>query len=233
MLCKAVNCDRSARTAGLCQKHYLIYWRHGDYNYSTKQRQANPPELCTMADCNRPHQARGYCSLHYDRLKAHGDPAILKIRKTPAKFEIVDEHTAKIPLTRGFYTIVDLTDAEKLTNYIWYASGNSPYIRAQAKIEGKPIFMHRFLFPVPNELHIDHIDGNPLNNHKMNLRAVTVTDNMRNTDRHKNRIGVCYNTRSNSWMAYLDEPDKKRKYLGYRKSKAEALALVEEARCHL
>ncbi len=92
---------------------------------------------------------------------------------------------------------------------------------------------HEVLGIMPWELNgkeIDHIDGNPLNNCRENLRIVTHEENMRNSHRHIERIGYSYNEKARLWMVYLDMPGKKRKHLGYTKTKLEAEQRIAEAR---
>jgi hypothetical protein len=53
---------------------------------------------------------------------------------------------------------------------------------------------------------------------------------MRNTNRHKHRVGYCYNKRARLWSVYLDEPGQKRRYLGYTKTIEEAQERVDKER---
>jgi len=69
-----------------------------------------------------------------------------------------------------------------------------------------------------------------LDNRKCNLRIVDHEQNMRNTARHKDRVGITFNKRANLWMSYLDTPGKTRKYLGYSKTKEDAELKLEEAK---
>lgn len=66
-------------------------------------------------------------------------------------------------------------------------SRNKLYRRV--KLNGKNIYVHMIIFFIEtgvwdNTIHIDHIDGNSLNNHITNLRATTLRQNHQNRDRH-------------------------------------------------
>jgi hypothetical protein len=53
---------------------------------------------------------------------------------------------------------------------------------------------------------IDHIDGNKSNNHPSNLRAVTISDNCRNTTESSNNTtgkkGVAWHKQMRLWMVH-------------------------------
>jgi hypothetical protein len=146
----------------------------------------------------------------------------------------------ELQLTRGYSALLDDADFEKLSANKWMANVNGYQVRAcrQYRVEGKvkQIYLHHAVLNVdPAQLkaegkEVDHINGNPLDNRKENLRIVDHFTNMRNTSRHKNRIGYCYNKRANLWSCYIDMSDKPRKYLGYTKTKEEAELRVNEAR---
>lgn len=68
-----------------------------------------------------------------------------------------------------------------------------------------------------------------LDNRRENLRLVTHGENMLNTERHDNQIGVMYHAASNSWLAYLNYPGKVVS-LRYWPSKEIALGVVAKAK---
>ena len=192
-------------------------------------------EYCSVEGCEDPrHSSNGYCRGHYKKWKKYGDPNIIRRRAGTQRFKIIDENTAAIPLTKGYEALVDIEDAESVSKFPWLANEPSPgYVRALRVVNRTSIFLHSFLLGVEDGSEIDHIDNNPLNNRKNNLRLVSHTENMRNSDRYRNRAGggVTFNKRANLWMSYIDETDKKRKYLGYSKTEGEAYDLLDFARC--
>lgn len=141
-----------------------------------------------------------------------------------------------IELTKGYVSWVDEEDFERINSFNWYANVNLEldYIRAARSFNKQIIYMHHQVLEImPWELRgkvIDHKDRNPLNNWRDNLRITTQTINMRNTNRHLNRKGYCFNKRANLWFVYLDRPDQSRINLGYTKTEEQAIIKIAEAR---
>jgi hypothetical protein len=94
-----------------------------------------------------------------------------------------------IPLTQGKFAQVDDGDFEWLMRYKWHVHlGYSGILYAERGkwINGKlyTMIMHREIFLVNSIkalFHIDHTDGNELNNQKFNLRAATNSQNQANS----------------------------------------------------
>lgn len=96
-----------------------------------------------------------------------------------------------IPLTRGYFTIVDDEDYAFLNQWGWSAVTAHGYIyavRTSRKSEGKPrcIRMHRAICGTRDGFETDHKNGNTLDNRRGNLREATRIQNMRNRALNKN-----------------------------------------------
>lgn len=105
-----------------------------------------------------------------------------------------------INLTKGYVALVDDDDFERLSQYKWMAheKKTNTYARRNKSVNGKvkTIIMHRFIMGAPDDMQIDHIDGNGLNNQKSNLRICTIDENLRN----KGKIeGTLYKYKGLSW----------------------------------
>jgi hypothetical protein len=106
--------------------------------------------------------------------------------------------------------IIDKNDKEKVGQYLWYI-GNSGYAYAMTPWEGgkrKTLILHNFIMDTgPNSL--DHINHNPLDNRRANLREATHEQNTWNKPKFKKSWkgipcsskykGVSYHKRYGHW----------------------------------
>lgn len=76
----------------------------------------------------------------------------------------------EIPLSNGQVTLVDDEDYPLVKPYTWYynAAGTG---YAMARVEGRKVFLHRFLMGEPDYA-VDHINGNTLDNRRANLEPL-------------------------------------------------------------
>lgn len=90
------------------------------------------------------------------------------------------------------------------------------------------IFLHRYLLNLTtnDKVDVDHIDGNPLNNRKINLRIGTHQQNCFNNKIAINNTseftGVYFREDRNKWVAYIHN-DYKTIVLGHFDTKEEAI----------
>ncbi len=117
-----------------------------------------------------------------------------------------DSKVCKIPLTQGYFAIVDADDYEYLSQYKWHVKikGNRRYAyRTQG---GKCIAMHRQILNAPPGMHCDHINHDGLDNRRANLRLCTPQQNACNrkplerTSRYK---GVFWCYEKKRWRAEI------------------------------
>tara|TARA_R110002126_G_scaffold2337_2_gene13445 strand:+ start:3380 stop:3886 length:507 start_codon:yes stop_codon:yes gene_type:complete len=119
----------------------------------------------------------------------------------------------EIQLTQGKVALVDDEDYEYLNQWKWYANkfGNIFYAVKNIKIfKGKirPVLMHRFLSNNKNtKMHTDHINGDGLDNRKINLRICTHSQNLMNRGASINNKtgykGVSYDKKQNKFKAQI------------------------------
>ena len=85
---------------------------------------------------------------------------------------------------------VDTEDVRRLITFQWGAKREGKKFYAQAMIGQRPdfystIIIHRFIMSFRSELY-DHINRNPMDNRKINLRGTTPSVNARNSDKPEN-----------------------------------------------
>lgn len=140
-------------------------------------------------------------------------------------------------LTKGYVTLIDLEDVDRVLRYKWCITenivGGNVHPRALGRVNGELIYLNQFIKgKAPGGLVTDHVNGNPLDNRKINLEFKTQRKNCQNSDRYRNGKGYSYQADRKAWICYL-RINGKRVVLGRRKTEVEAKQLVEEARANL
>ena len=125
----------------------------------------------------------------------------------------------------GNYFYFDMNDVDIVCKHCWYERVDTTgYSSLMATTSGqkKSIKMHQ-LFGFAN---CDHIDRNPLNNRRSNLRQATASQQNMNQGKQSNNtsgvIGVCWHKDRNKWNAFISISGK-RKHLGYFLNKDDAI----------
>ena len=127
----------------------------------------------------------------------------------------------------------------KFANKIAGRVKNKGYIEICISIEGRQytIKAHQLAFYIANGfIHdgdIDHINQIKHDNRACNLRAVTRSENLRNSTKSiRNKsgtTGVCFATKAGKWLAQATI-NGKNKQIGYFENKHDAIFAVEQAR---
>lgn len=145
---------------------------------------------------------------------------------------------AIIKLTRGFETIIEDELYDELSQYNWYASGlEGRPARRLRDVDRKLIMMyHQILDVKPWELRssgycVDHINNDPLDNRKCNLRIVTISEN--NSNKFGGRQGISYDSTHKKYKVYIDHPGYKRYNVGTFKHRIEAERALYKAKMEL
>jgi len=130
----------------------------------------------------------------------------------------------RISLTKGKVVIIDNEDYEWLNQWKWCyveasrgTSDGYAYRGVWQNGKNKAILMHRLIMDVPDDLQVDHIDGNGLNNRRSNLRLATASQQAANRNRWKSPRpfrGVRWVAKKKKWRAEISV-DGKSQHIGY------------------
>lgn len=128
-------------------------------------------------------------------------------REIKTKYIVIDENTVQliIPNDNRIVTI-DKNDYELIKYYKCHIEKKQGYVKLSK--DRKCVFLHRFLFNEYNpKIFIDHIDSNPLNNTRNNLRLSNVQKNGQNKKKKDNTSskynGVHYCNRYMGWISRI------------------------------
>lgn len=108
----------------------------------------------------------------------------------------------------GKYAIVDDDDFDVLNKKKWFCD-YLYYVERTDRIDGKKFHtkMHRVVNKTPDKMMTDHVNGNPLDNRKENLRTCTQHQNLFNRTSLKSISGFKgvskANSSKNMWRASI------------------------------
>ena len=123
------------------------------------------------------------------------------------EIEVEGRKAIEIPLTRGKATIIDPEDAY-LAAWRWRSNSYSYAVRDQL-VDGKraTVFMHNLILPSDCGMDVDHINRNPLDNRRANLRLATRGQNNANRSTQRNNTsgfrGVGWWKTRGKWRAII------------------------------
>lgn len=133
-----------------------------------------------------------------------------------------------LTLSRGRFAIVDDEDFLALSLLSWCC--HKRY--AGTTLLGERVLMHRLLLDCPDSLEVDHVNGDPLDNRKSNLRICTREQNSRNKRKsYKNTSGykgVSWHKRDRRWYSQIEHKSKSM-HLGCFKNREAAARAYDEA----
>ena len=164
-------------------------------------------------------EGKPYCNKHYLRMRAHGDVESHP-RKNTNTFIVQDDKVYCLT-AKGQRYVIDFCDLEKVKKYSWCLSKTGYFV---ANIQGKVTKLHRFILQAGDGEVVDHIDGNPANNSRSNLRICTLSENAKNLK--SKSLGV--RKRKNRWAARI-VVNYKELYLGTYDTREEALSARQKA----
>lgn len=145
--------------------------------------------------------------------------------------------TVQIPLTKGYTAIVDAIDAD-LLEFNWQAAdANDGLVYAVGANNRRlhRIIMERVLGYKPSSrIHVDHENGNGLDNRRCNLRLATVGQNIANSRLSKNSTsgykGVSWNESKQVFIARIGFDNQRISLGNFRSAQDAAIAYNRAAK---
>jgi len=119
-----------------------------------------------------------------------------------------------------------------ISQYSWHVTRKG-YVATFVYPEHKRIFMHHLIIGKPNPpMYVDHINGDKLDNRKLNLRLCTNSQNAMNRKLQNNNtsgsVGVSWSKSVQKWCAYI-KINQKRIHLGVFDDINEAIKVRKNA----
>ncbi len=123
----------------------------------------------------------------------------------------IEGDVAYVTLTKGYEAIIDAADVPLVEGLNWYAHVCEKKIYAvrNETLSGKQKLrlMHRVIMDTPNKMETDHINGDGLDNRRVNLRIATTSQNQANTGAPTTNTsgfkGVSRLKRDEKWRAQI------------------------------
>lgn len=174
---------------------------------------------CEIENCGKPaigrfkRKGKYLCTKHYDLIKNNG---YIKqfIKTVPNEIIKFSDHAEIVIIdykkqTEKCRVLFDLEDIEKVSTYKWASHTKNKYVYGSPNISKghiKVIALHRLIMNPPQEMQIDHINGDKLDNRKCNLRICTTLQNNHNKHKRKKEYainGVRRHSQSGKYEAYI------------------------------
>lgn len=135
-----------------------------------------------------------------------------------------------IEIENNYFFLFDIEDTDLISGYNWIKDKNG-YVRANKN--KKAILLHRLVMgcKYKDGSIVDHINGDKLDNRKVNLRLCDNFKNLRNQKKHidgKMKYKGIYKTKSGKYAAQIWY-DNKKIHLGSFVTQAEAALAYDEA----
>lgn len=110
--------------------------------------------------------------------------------------------------------LIDAEDIEKIQWLQWRLLKPFEHLYVvSGKNDVKRIYLHRLILSAPDDMEVDHINGNPLDNRKENLRLATRAQNNQNRKMHKRNAvgfkGVVAARKPGRFIGYIHTKEKK------------------------
>lgn len=169
----------------ICGKERFVEYRQlkqvGHTNCKTCARKTKVVKCSTCMSDIKPHryvENKPYCNKHYHQIIKKGEP--YRNIMEPNEFVILDSHAVMICRDKlgeiVAFVLIDIEDVDKVSKFKWRKSTKN-YIKTG---NSEQLYLHRLITDCQDGLEVDHINHNPLDNRKSNLRICTHKENCKN-----------------------------------------------------
>jgi hypothetical protein len=199
------------------------------------EQQFNLKSFETQVDKMSREQAQQFLVKLYERFMVN--ETMLKLFAKESMINIVDVKKIQLSDKPGTFALVDYADAIWLEQWTWYSSKRGyPRRNAVGTADTISTLMHRVILEFHGHdlmgMDVDHINGNPLDNRKCNLRVVSHQQNCANRKLSKNNStgykGVSLHRPNGKYKASI-KVEYHQKHLGYFDSAEEAALAYNKA----
>lgn len=175
-VCDFGGCSNTLFAKGLCHGHYTQQWKG---KALTPLFTRNKGKQCGFDGCGNPSSCKGLCRAHYSQRqrgqtlrplhKKRYHPNTVTITGGVAMLELTDRRGVVVGHTK-----IDKEDVALVTGQSRWSLTSDGYVR------NNDILLHRLLLDAPDDLQVDHINGDRMDNRRSNLRLVTCAENRQN-----------------------------------------------------
>jgi len=147
----------------------------------------------------------------------------------------MEQDFVEIQLSKGKFSKIDLEDRDRVGLIKWHAvcDGKNFYAACCKRKDRPSMKLHRYIMYAKKGEHVDHINGDTLDNRKENLRICKHKENLKNQRIRKNNTsgyrGVYFNKSHKKWRAQIQDGEGNRKYLGSFSTPEEAAKAYDTA----
>jgi hypothetical protein len=198
--CSVEGCEKIHFGLGYCQKHRRDFVKYGK---PRKFRLQHNDKCCVCKSTFRMALVddKVYCGKHKQQISKYGYVLKRTIR-TPNKIVICNDFAYmkiyNIKKEFLYKTKIDLDDVDRVKNIKWHDSKG--YV-----LSAKHGYLSRFLLNYEGEDVVDHINRNPLDNRKRNLRVISQNRNTKNRSvsiKNTSGItGITYDKSRKKWVS--------------------------------
>lgn len=138
----------------------------------------------------------------------------------------------EIPITQGLVTLIDDSDYYLVSEHKWSLHRSNHKLYARGVVNGKRIYLHRFLMNAPDDMEVDHVNGDGLYNLRTNLELVTHAEQQQRFRRLKTGTtskyrGVSWAKRERLWVTRIIK-NQKLVYQAYSKLEIDAATKYDQ-----